>query len=214
MQMPLKKQIQAVLASDYRGPKAAYGEVDILKALFAIGNSETNLGRTRLGQLTGLGQGEIRTLISRLKNSGLIVVDAKGASLTEKGKREFSGISKALPYSSQVEAKSIGLGKFAWSIIARDNQAKIRSGIEQRDASIRVGAGGTLTVIYSSTKFMVPSVDKKSANADCEALGPSEPWTSIRSEGKPKNGDVVIVSWADTVLLAEAGALSAALTIM
>ena len=29
--MPLKKQIQAVLASDYRGPKAAYGEVEILK---------------------------------------------------------------------------------------------------------------------------------------------------------------------------------------
>ncbi|MHB1869218.1 MAG: DUF4443 domain-containing protein [Nitrososphaerales archaeon] len=212
--MPLKKQIQAVLASDYRGPKAAYGEVDILKSLFAIGKSKTNLGRTRLGQLTGLGQGEVRTLISRLKNSGLIVVDAKGASLTEKGKREFVGITKSLPYSSQVEARTIGLGKYAWSIIVRDNQTKIRSGIEQRDGSIRVGAGGALTVIYSSGKFMVPSVDKNSANTDCEALGPSEPWTTIRSEGKPKNGDVVIVSWADSLLLAEAGALAAALTIL
>ena len=212
--MPLKKQIQAVLASDYRGPKAAYGEVDILKSLFAIGKSKTNLGRTRLGQLTGLGQGEVRTLISRLKNSGLIVVDAKGASLTEKGKREFIGITKSLPYSSQVEARTIGLGKYAWSIIIRDNQTKIRSGIEQRDGSIRVGAGGALTVIYSSGKFMVPSVDKNSANTDCEAHGPSEPWTTIRSEGKPKTGDVVIVSWADSLLLAEAGALAAALTIL
>ena len=212
--MPLKKQIQAVLASDYRGPKAAYGEVDILKALFAIGKSETNLGRTRLGQLTGLGQGEVRTLIARLKNSGLIVVDAKGASLTEKGRSEFAEISKALPYSSQIEAKSLGLGKFAWSIILRDNQNKIRSGIEQRDASIRIGAGGALTVIYSSSKFMVPNVDKKSANTNCEALGPSEPWTTIRSEGKPRNGDVVIVSWADSLLQAEAGALAAALTIL
>ncbi|HVB12810.1 MAG TPA: DUF4443 domain-containing protein [Nitrososphaerales archaeon] len=212
--MPLKKQIQAVLASDYRGPKAAYGEVDILKSLFAIGKSKTNLGRTRLGQLTGLGQGEVRTLISRLKNSGLIVVDAKGASLTEKGKREFVGITKSLPYSSQVEARTIGLGKYAWSIVVRDNQTKIRSGIEQRDGSIRVGAGGALTVIYSSGKFMVPSVDKNSANTDCEALGPTEPWTTIRSEGKPKNGDVVIVSWADSLLQAEAGALAAALTIL
>jgi len=212
--MPLKKQIQAVLASDYRGPKAAYGEVDILKSLFAIGKSKTNLGRTRLGQLTGLGQGEVRTLISRLKNSGLIAVDAKGASLTEKGKREFVGITKSLPYSSQVEARTIGLGKYAWSIVVRDNQTKIRSGIEQRDGSIRVGAGGALTVIYSSGKFMVPSVDKNSANTDCEALGPTEPWTTIRSEGKPKNGDVVIVSWADSLLQAEAGALAAALTIL
>jgi predicted transcriptional regulator len=211
--MPLKKQIQAVLASDYRGPKAAYGEVDILKALFAIGKSETNLGRTRLGQLTGLGQGEIRTLIARLKNSGLITVDAKGASLTEKGRKEFAAISKTLPYSSQVGAKKLGLGKFAWSIIVRGNESKVRSGIEQRDAAIRVGAGGTLTVIYSSGKFMVPSVDK-SANTNCEARGPSEPWITIRSEGKPRNSDVVIVSWADSVLLAEAGALSAALTIL
>jgi predicted transcriptional regulator len=212
--MPLKKQIQALLASDYRGPKAAYGEVDILKALLAIGKSRTNLGRTRLGQLTGLGQGEVRTLIARLKTNGLIEVDAKGASLTEKGKREFAGISKTLPYSSQVEAKPLGLGKFAWSIIVRDNQNKIRTGIEQRDASIRVGADGAITVIYSSGKFMIPSLDKKSANADCEALGPSEPWTTIRSEGKPKNGDVVIVSWANSILLAEAGALSGALTIL
>jgi len=212
--MPLKKQIQAVLASDYRGPRAAYGEVDILKSLFAIGKSKTNLGRTRLGQLTGLGQGEVRTLISRLKNSGLIVVNAKGASLTEKGKREFAEISKSLPSSSQVEARTIGLGKYAWSIVVRDNHTKIRSGIEQRDGSIRAGAGGALTVIYSSGKFMVPSIEKNSANTDCEALGPSEPWTTIRSEGKPKNGDVVIVSWADSVLLAEAGALAAALTIL
>jgi len=212
--MPLKKQIQAVLASDYRGPKAAYGEVDILKSLFAIGKSKTNLGRTRLGQLTGLGQGEVRTLISRLKNSGLIVVGAKGASLTERGKKEFVGITKSLPFSSQVEARTIGLGKYAWSIIVRDNHSKIRSGIEQRDGSIRVGAGGALTVIYSSGKFMVPSMEKNSTNTDCEALGPSEPWTTIRSEGKPKNGDVVIVSWANSLLLAEAGALAAALTIL
>ena len=165
--MPLKKQIQAVLASDYRGPKVCIWRSRNSEAIFAIGKSETNLGRTRLGQLTGLGQGEIRTLIARLKNSGLIVVDAKGASLTEKGKREFIEISKTLLYSSQVEAKPLGLGKFAWSIIVRDNESKIRSGIEQRDASIRVGAGGALTVIYFSGKFMVPSVDK-STNTNCE----------------------------------------------
>ena len=134
------------------------------------------------------------------------------ASLAEKGKKEFVVISRTLPYSSQVEAKSLGLGKFAWWIMVRDNDNKVRSGIEQRDASIRVGAGGALTVIYSSGKFMVPSVDKKSAN--CECHGPSEPWTTIRSEGKPRNGDVVIVSWADSLLLAEGGALSAALTIL
>ena len=211
--MAIKKQIQAVLTTDYKGPKAAYGEVEIVKALFAIGNSQTNLGRAKLGQLTGLGQGEIRTLISRLKSNGLILIDSKGCSLTESGRKQFSLISKSLPYSSLVESRPLGLGKFAWSIIIRGGEAKIRSGIEQRDASIRVGAGGALTVIYSSNKFMIPGVEK-SNDADCEALGPSEPWKTIRSRGKPKNGDVVIVSWADSSAFAENGALAAALTIL
>lgn len=211
--MAIKKQIQAVLAADYKGPRAAYGEVEIMKALFAMGNSKTNLGRAKLGQLTGLGQGEIRTLIARLKSSGLIVIDAKGCSLTETGRKEFSIISKSLQYSSLVESRPLGLGKYAWSIIIRGGVGKIRNGIEQRDASIRVGAAGALTVIYSSNKFMIPGVEK-SEDADCEALGPSEPWKTIRSRGRPKNGDVVIVSWSDSTSIAENGALAAALTIL
>lgn len=212
--MALKKQLEAVLASDYRGPRAAYGEVDILRALFAIGKSQTNLGRARLGQVTGLGQGEIRTLIARLKTSGLILVDAKGCALTNKGRKVFSLGSKALPYSSLVEARPLGLGKCAWAIVVRASEHKIRSGIEQRDASIRVGAGGALTVIYSTNKFIIPGVGRKFTDADCEALGPSEPWKTIRTEGNPRGGDVVIVSWADSAMLAEAGALAAALTLL
>ena len=211
--MALKKQIQAILASDYKGPKVAYGEVEILKALIAIGSAKTNLGRARLGQLTGLGQGEIRTLIARLKNSHLISVDAKGCSLAESGRKEFASVSKSLTFSSLVESRPLGLVKYAWSLIVRDGERKIRNGIEQSDASKRVGAGGAFTVIYSSKKFMIPGV-KNSEDADCEALGPSEPWKTIRSQGEPKNGDVVIVSWAESSSLAENGALAAALTIL
>ena len=53
--MALKKQIQAVIASDYRGPKAGYGEVDVLKALWAIGKSRSSVGRHKLGQADGTG---------------------------------------------------------------------------------------------------------------------------------------------------------------
>ena len=211
--MAIKKQIQEVLESDYRGPRAAYGEVEVLKAIFGIGRSETNLGRSRLGQLTGLGQGEIRTLISRLKTSDLVSVDARGCALTRKGRKEFSVLSKTLPYSSLVEARPLGLGRCAWGVVVRSGQEKLRNGIEQRDASIRAGANGALSVIYSQNRFMIPGV-KDESDADCEALGPSEPWKTIREEGKPKNGDVVIVSWADTEMLAEAGALAAALTLL
>lgn len=211
----MKKQIRAVLESEYKGPRASYGEVDVLKAMFAIGNSPTNLGRLKLGQLVGLGQGEIRTLISRLKGSGLIYVDSRGCAFTEKGKREFDAISKAVPFSSPVQARELSLGKFAWSVLVRGRESKVRKGIEQRDASIRAGATGALTVVFSRNRFMVPSMDGSSgSSADCEAMGPSEPWVSIRNLAKPKDGDIVIVSGADTASLAEEGALAAALTLL
>ena len=211
METALKKQIQAVLASDYRGPMAAYGEVDVLKALFAIGNSPSSMGRFRLGQVTGLGQGEVRTLISRLKDAGLITVDSRGCALTEKGRRKFDSISRAIPYNSLVEAGDLQLGKFAWSVIVRDKAPRIKKGLEQRDASIRAGATGALTVIYSAGKFKIPS---EKGPSDCEALGPSRPWTTIRNNSKPKSGDVVIVTGADSSALAEDGALAAALTVL
>jgi predicted transcriptional regulator len=212
--VPLKKDLQAILAYDYKGPRVAYGEVDVLKALLAIGRSDTNLGRARLGQLTGLGQGEVRTLISRLKSAGLITVDSKGCALTERGKKEFSNISKALPYSGEVEAKTLSTAGYSWAIVVRGNSSKkIRGGIEQRDASIRVGAEGALTVVYTSGRFRIPFAEDKS-KADCEAAGVLEPWSTIREQGKPKNGDVVIVSWGSNAMLAEVGALAAALTIL
>jgi hypothetical protein len=211
LETSLRKQIQAVLVSDYRGPRASYGEVDVLKALFAIGSSYTAVGRFKLGKSTGLGQGEIRTLISRLKDAGLIIVDSRGCALTEKGKRKFESISHAIPDSSQIDAGELELGRYSWYVIVRARGAKIRKGLEQRDASIKVGAKSALTVIYSGGKFMIPS---DTAPEDCEALGPSEPWTTIRNNSVLKNGDIVIVSGADSVLLAEEGALAAALTIL
>ena len=207
----MRKQIQAVLVSDYRGPRASYGEVDVLKALFAIGTSDAGVGRFKLGKSTGLGQGEVRTLITRLKDAGLISVDSRGCTLTDRGRKKFDSISHAIPDSSPVDAGDLELGRYSWYVLVRNREAKIRKGLEQRDASIRAGATGALTVIYSEGRFKIPDDSKPE---DCEGIGPSEPWTTIRNNSAPKNGDVVIVSGADSVLLAEEGALAAALTIL
>jgi predicted transcriptional regulator len=211
METRLRRQIQAILASDYRGPRASYGEVDVIKALFAIGNSEASVGRFKLGKVTGLGQGEVRTLIARLKDAELITVDSRGCALSEKGRKKFESISRAIPISSPAEAKELNLGKYSWYVVVRDRESGIKKGLEQRDASIRAGATGALTVIYSDGRFKVPSERNPE---DCESMGPAEPWTSIRKVAALKNGDVIIVSGADTPLLAEEGALAAALTIL
>ena len=212
--MALKKQIEAIVASDYRGPRAGYSEIDVLKALWVIGKSRSSVGRYRLGQLTGLGQGEVRTLISRLKENGLIAVDSRGITFTEKGKKEFDSISRVIPFSSAVDASELALGDFNWVVIIRDKAPRIKKGLEQRDAAIRAGASGALTVVYNNGKFQIPSSELKTGPTDCEAMGPTEPWTTIRKESSPRDGDVIVVSGAETSQLAEEGALSSALTVL
>jgi hypothetical protein len=211
METSLRKQIQSILISDYRGPKASYGEVDVLKALLAIGNSEGSLGRFKLGRETGLGQGEVRTLIARLKDAGLVTVDARGCALTERGRKKFQSISKAIPESYSVESESLDLGGYSWFVVLRDRASKVKKGLEQRDAAIRAGATGAFTAVYSNERFFVPSGETPE---DCERLGPTEPWTTIRQRAVLHDGDVVILSGADSERLAEEGALGAALTLL
>ena len=188
--------------------------MDVLKALWAIGKSRSSVGRQKLGQLTGLGQGEVRTLISRLKENGLIAVEPRGIKFAEKGKKEFDSISRSIPFSSAVDASDLALGDFSWALIVRDKSSRVKKGLEQRDAAIRAGASGALTVIYSGGKFQIPSIEQKSGPTDSESMGPAEPWTSIRRESSPRDNDVVVVSGAETLHLAEEGALAAALTLL
>lgn len=211
MDTHLRKQIQSILLSDYRGPRASIGEVDILKALLAIGNSESSLGRFKLGKVTGLGQGEVRTLIARLKDAGLVIVDSRGCALTEEGRRKFYSISKAIPMSESIEAKELDLGTNSWFVIVRERATRVRKGLEQRDAAIRAGATGAFTAVYDRGKFKIPD---DSNREDWESLGSSAPWDTIQERASLEDGDVIILSGADSPSLAEEGALAAALTVL
>ncbi len=182
--------------------------------MFAIGRSPISLGRNKLGQLIGLGQGEVKTLISRLKEHDLITVNARGCIFTEKGIREFHSISNAIPFSSHVGAEGLKLGKSNWAVLIRGKQRKINKGIEQRDAAIKAGASGAVTVVYSSGRFMIPDGVERIKWTDCEALGPSEPWMTIRRNAKPRQGDLIIISGGDSPSQAEDGALASVLTIL
>lgn len=196
-----------LVSVDYRGPHAGFTEAHILKAVLEIGKAQ-NVGRGKLSRVLQLGPGEVRTLIRRLKESGLIEIDAMGCTLTRKGEKEYLSISKILPWAASVSGTSLGLGTSCYAVLVRANARKVKHGIEQRDAAIKSGATGALTVLYSKGKFRIPF-----ENTDCEGQYPAEFWRTIRSSG-PKQGDVVIISCGSNDLDAEYGALSAALTII
>jgi hypothetical protein len=203
--MPLEK-LGELLASEYRGPKAGFSQADVVKALMRIGESGA-IGRSRLSSLLNLGQGEIRTLIKRLKVTRLIRVGMSGCELTEQGKKEFALISKTISWRSEVKGNSLGIGEHCWAFLVKNRATRVRLGIEQRDAAIRAGASGVLTLLYSGGHFLIPV-----EGTDCERTT-LEPWQTIR-RASPEEGDVVIVSGAKDSTSAENGGWSAVLTLV
>jgi predicted transcriptional regulator len=202
------QNLSKLLSYDYKGPRASFGEAHVLKGVLVIGE-EGNIGRGKLGQTLNLGQGEVRTLIKRLKENGLVKINSDGCALTNAGLRRFHHIQKIIPWRSSVNCGDLGLGRECFALVVRGRSERVRKGIEQRDAAIKLGAIGAITVLFRKGKFMVPSELE-----DCERRGPSEPWISIREMAKPKDGDTIIVSGAGDSLQAEYGALSAALSIL
>jgi len=206
--MPRQKLTQ-VLTSDYKGPKIGLTEVHVIKAILAIGDNDS-IGRGRLSEILDLGQGEVRTLIRRLKSTALISVGPEGCHLTEAGKKEFDYFSRRILWRGIVVGSSLGIGKVSYGLIVRERGGgRVNKGIEQRDAAIKAGANAALTVLYSKNKFLMPST-----MSNCETKGPSEPWVSIRKTGALSDGDTIIIVGADNSLDAEYGALAAALTIL
>ncbi len=199
--------LREVLSSEYKGPRAVFSEAHVLKAMLSIG-AVGAVGRGKLGSLVGLGQGEVRTLIKRLKENDLIVIGAKGCELSRKGEREFLKLKQKLPWSSQVRAGSLGIGDECAAVLVRGAGRDLRRGIEQRDAAVRVGAVGALTALFTRGRFRLPG-----EVADCESDGPRELWAEARAAG-PIEGDVLIVVGADSQAAADLGTLAATLTLL
>ncbi|MGA2200141.1 MAG: DUF4443 domain-containing protein [Nitrososphaerales archaeon] len=199
--------LREVLDSDYRGPRAVFTQVHVLKALIAIGRSGS-VGRGRLGALTGLGQGEVRTLIKRLKDNDLIVIETNGCVLSKKGEREYGKLSTLLLWSSKVDARGLNLGERCWAVVVAGGARLVRYGIEQRDAAIKAGAGGAFTAVFKAGRFTVPG-----EGTDCEKDGPGEPWMTIRKAGLGE-GDAVVVTGSSRETDSEDGALAAVLTLI
>jgi len=198
--------LRDVLSSEYKGPRAIFSEVHVLRAILAIGTSGA-VGRGRLGSLVGLGQGEVRTLIKRMRENDLIVIQPDGCRISRKGEREFLKLKEKIPWSSKVRAKSLGIGDKCSAVLVRGAAKNVKKGIEQRDAAIRVGAMGAFTAVFTKGRFTLPG-----EGTDSEKDGPRELWSAARSAG-PQEGDVLIVVGADSEEAAELGTLAAALTL-
>ena len=103
-----------------------------------------------------LGEGATRTLMKHLKMQNLIESTNAGTKMSKKGNALFNEFLSSIPYELSLSKCSITLGNHNYAVLVKQMSSTIKSGIEQRDAAIKMGASGATTLLFMDNKFFIP----------------------------------------------------------
>lgn len=165
--------------------------------------------RDALGKKLGLGEGAAKTLVKHMKMRGLVETSNGGTRMTARGRAICQSISSVMPAEMALPKSPVALGRHNYAVLLKEFGFAVRSGIEQRDAAIRMGATGATTLLYREGRFMMPD----------SSHDPLRKEQTLRKDLfeklKPEDGDAIIIGSADNGRVAELAAKDAALaTIM
>jgi hypothetical protein len=177
----------------------------IFKAFQLIENNG-HISRDSLCQELNLGEGSIKTLIKHLKMQALIETSRIGTKMTVKGNRIFSHILSSVPRECVLPKCSVALGRYNYAVLLKQLSFAVKSGIEQRDAAIKMGALGATTLFYTNEKFIIPGTRYDALKREPHIV------QLLAQKLRPEHRDVVIIGSDDTdQRIAELAAKNAAL---
>jgi hypothetical protein len=163
--------------------------------VFATLQTIENTGRTSRDALSAgleLGEGTVKTLVKHMKMHGLVQTTNGGTKMTAKGRGICKGLLSAMPLEMSLPRCSVALGKFNYAVLVREFGFAVRSGIEQRDAAIKMGATGATTLLFKEGKFVMPASSHDSLKKEPRVRG------MILERLRPQEGDVIIIGSADS----------------
>lgn len=205
--MLMKRFLENLTFEKAPGPSPSFSVFDVIKALEIIAEAGS-VGRGKLSEKLKLGMGATRTLLARLVEAGLISTSRSGCSLTSKGKKLWRRIEEIIPHISKIGKNELTFASYNVVVQVRDRGEKVGKGLEQRDAAVRTGAKGAITLIYRNEKLILPTITDDTAQSYPIA------YQQITSLLNLKENDVAIIACADNLKDAEYGALAAAWTII
>jgi len=205
--MSIKRFIESLSFEKAPGPSPSFSIFDVIRALEVIAKNGS-VGRGRLSEKLGLGKGITRTLLARLADARLISTSRRGCSLTEKGRELWRKIEELIPHISEIGQNELTFAAYNVVVQVRGRGERVGKGIEQRDAAVRAGAKGAVTLIYRNKKLMLPAITDDAAQSYPKAH------QQITRLMDLKENDVAIIVCADSLKDAEYGALAAAWTII
>lgn len=192
-------------ASKARGPAPTFNLYDMVESILVLGE-KGSVGRGRLGEELMLGPGAVRTLISRLKAKGYIAIGRVGCRLTKKGLSLYGELSAKLVFRGRLRCGD--LGKECFSVCVRGAPSGF-SVLRLRDVAVKAGANGALILSYVSGEFFFAG-----ENVSFEKTQKHEWVLDLKSRFGFRDGDMLIVAFAEEKRAARDGALAAALSLL
>ncbi len=201
-----KRILEKITGEKVPGPSPTFSVFHMLRAIELIANKA--IGRSKLAEELGVGEGAMRTMISRLKDAGLITTSKLGCSLTSKGLKLWNEYKAVFRRKVGIGKTELTLADYNVAILVKNRGHKVKSGMEQRDAAIMVGAKGATTIMFKAERLIIPSVSDNMAKDFPETA------SSMVRLLQPEENDVIVVGGADSLIKAEYGALAAAWTLV
>jgi predicted transcriptional regulator len=201
MNSQLKRFIESLASPKGPGPATTFSMFHIFYALELL--AEKPIGRNKLAEKLNVGEGAIRTIVSRLKEADLIVTSKEGCILTDKGLSLWKSFVELYPKRGEIGKTALTTSKFNYAFLVKNKAHKVGSGIDQRDAAIMGGARRALVIVCRNGRLMIESVSNSIEEEFPEAAG------EILEKLGPKDNDVVVIAGADDPLRARRGAFAA-----
>jgi predicted transcriptional regulator len=201
MAASFKKFMQQIAGKKAPGPSTTFTVFHVFYALELM--SQNPIGRNKLAKKLNVGDGAVRTIISRLRNAGLIETSKKGCTLTEKGADVWGQFEQFFPKRVEIAKSELNQSDNNFAFLVKNSGQKVQSGIDQRDAAIIAGARKALVIVFKDGHLRIESV------SDCIEKQYPTAANQILDELNPEDNDVIIVAGADSALKAKRGAFAA-----
>jgi len=201
MAATLKKFIQGIAGKKAPGPSTTFTVFHVFYALELM--SQKPIGRNKLAKKLNVGDGAVRTIISRLREAGLIDTSKEGCNLTKKGSEVWGQFEQVFPKRIEIPKSELNESEYNFAFLVKNSGQKVQSGIDQRDAAIIAGARKALVSVFKDGHLRIQSV------SDCIEKQYPTAANQILQELKPEDNDVVIVAGSDSALRAKRGAFAA-----
>jgi len=201
-----KQLLEKITSEKAPGPSPTFSIFHVLRAIELI--AEKPIGRSKLAEELKVGEGTVRTIISRLKNAELIATSKAGCSLTSKGLKLWNEYRRVFRKKVKIRKSELTLAEYNFAILVKNCAHKVKSGMRQRDAAIIAGARGATTIIFKEGRLAIPFVSDDVAKDFPEAAN------HIIRLLEPEENDVIVIGSADSLGKAEYGTLAAAWTLV